>query len=294
VDDFSSNDFLIAHYNTISGKLEVLNTTDDLLFSSELKLSDRGGLLLESGQILKGLKELVKNNDTRFPSLAERFIEKLVDPTPNLQIEDSILSKLSTAPELSDVSYRKMALDKIEICANGTPENFASVLLTSTRAGLRETKAGTYCAIFNIGAVLKSQKSKLLVELRSAFGSRSTKALNLEQFEVCSLKDRVFLDKTPQGTVLSIQCPESNQAVAMSPIEVCPDIEKHCPNATFEIFRATNRSQAFQRIGKTKSPVWIDSQVSPEQSFTYRVLAISKSGRSSLAEPALSRIEEVK
>lgn len=165
VKSLSRNDFLAGYYNTIDGNLSLEDIMGKELFLISHQESERGGLLFNTGQILKGFQSQIKNSgDSSFESLAERFARKIIQgfPIPSLSEADvqESLVKIKT------VEAKMVRTGIYQICATGTPGMQAGIVQRQQRTNLREISAGRYCGNYRL-----PPGGKWSAEIRSPFGA---------------------------------------------------------------------------------------------------------------------------
>jgi hypothetical protein len=191
IDTFRRDSILAGHVNILGGSLSYRGAKQQLLAKSEHTESERGGLLFNSGQLLKGLTDEIDNlQDKKFDSWVKRYAEALVRALPEPKIAASDASP--TAPSIERISLTERRAG-IEICAFGTPGSQARVLFTGDTAPLIEAgETGRYCLTLPSYIDRKSLQGAK-VEISNAFGLRAVQAV----------PDTQNLMPCPQATLLA-------------------------------------------------------------------------------------------
>jgi hypothetical protein len=202
LESFSKRDFLAGYYNTLSGSVSFVDRSGNELVAVEHTQSEKGGLLFNSGQIIQGvISQVNSSGDAAYEELASEFAKAVVDelPAPSRATIDGAPEGLSVA--ISSTTAEWDGPSRYTVCLLGTPHSFASVLVGTQRATLREISPGKYCGAFS-GLVASGAQSPAFVELRSAFGNSDRESITLPAQGLCEVQARaVYANET-----LALKC----------------------------------------------------------------------------------------
>lgn len=168
IDSFSRTSGLIGHVNTIGGVLTVRDSNSQVLVKTRHSEVERGGLLFNSGQVLKGLKSEVSNlGKDNFEQWIDRFADGLARSLP--RPTKSTVEQLGERPEIKQASLQKVD-QQFQVCAEGSPMMSARVRASTLELPLGElSEGGRYCALLPdyVDAV---EVAAGTVEITSPFG----------------------------------------------------------------------------------------------------------------------------
>lgn len=168
----SETDWGIISYNAINGNAKLEDSAGRDLYTASSSASKSGGLILQSGQIIKAIKNIYINSaDETFLNLSSTLANDLIEPLPAQ--DSSILDEFSSVIE--NVNKSKINSDFYKVCIQGTPNSLASIIYNKERTTLREISMGRYC-----GSVYGSGSGETLnLELRSPYGVQALSKIGL-------------------------------------------------------------------------------------------------------------------
>lgn len=262
----SRMNLLAGFYNSIDGALELQDRSGLPIGTIEHTQREPGGLLFNSGQLFEGIQSTAENfADNRFVRLAERFVRTLVVrlPPPHHPASNTHLLALQS------VEVVPRGTGRYEVCAVGTEGVFASLVVRGDRFPMREVAPGRYCiaALLDLSTPARNDHR---VELRTSYGSFIEARIDGELPSSCTLETvltAAYLDH-PQ---LSLTCPNSSD-------QRCEVELEECRNATLIVYRASESTGPFNRVGSTRRTPWVDRSAAPRPRWVYEVLAKSDDG----------------
>jgi hypothetical protein len=170
ISSLSENDFILGYYNTLSGKLRLLEPSGAVTVEVEHRESQRGGVVFQTGQIVQGISEQVANaSGENATFLVSRFVRRVVRELPVVEGQDSDIEVLQAIVAEPEVELRNN--DVAHKCVNGTADSLATVTIGKQTSGLREVTPGRYCTILRVKEFIQ-RDAKAHVELRTPFGSK--------------------------------------------------------------------------------------------------------------------------
>lgn len=256
----SRTNLLAAFYNSIYGTVTVTDPQGKELFNIPHTESERGGLLFNSGQVFQGLISTAENTEqASFTRLAEKFAQAIALELPRPSIKEQS-SPASSEIQIQSVSSEPKGDSRYKICAKGTPDAQAALVIDRLRGMLREEKRGEYCGIFPIGGVLQDD-SRIAVELRSSYGTSVQKRLDQTAFASCLPEGLVTLT----DGYLRLGCNDSQSD--------CEKKLKVCRNHKLLVYKASSEGGPFVKSGTLSS-----NGERADKEPVYAVLPIGKDG----------------
>jgi hypothetical protein len=166
---------LIGHFNEVAGTLTISNTDGTMLTAIREIIRERGGLLFNAGQIIKGIVSSVQNTAKEKyallgAKLARNLALQLPIPAKSAPVAVSI-SSVTASYERGLARGRKSGTqaEASTVCLNGTPHQIARLKIDGREVNMIEISPGRYCRTIATEIVSNSAFSKQ-VELRSTFG----------------------------------------------------------------------------------------------------------------------------
>lgn len=252
LDSLSRNNFLLGYFNYLSGELFVRDKDDTELVSVSLSERERGGVLFESGQVIQGIISQVNNGgDAAFNKLASKFALSLVGALP---VNSEPLLAVRAIPEGNEIALNKVTSERLpsgdfKVCASGTPDSFAYLILGNERSALRETSHGTYCSM--LGALnIPETPTEYSVELRSIFGNSVRQPLALSLRAPCDIGTRISESENSKGLALELKCTSFGSSYANA-IGCTPDIAP-CAVTKVSVYRSATTNGVFQKFADFK------------------------------------------
>ena len=164
--------FFAGYYNAVEGSLTFQDPAGQDLVSVEHTESSRGGVVFESGQVIQGIINQVRNSEgDAVNRLGPKFVRTLVSKIPQ-RMKKTQLSK-AVEVSISQVETREVKPLVSEVCLQGTENGIAALLVNGQKATLRQTTPGRYCGIFR----LEQGINNATVELRSPYGTSVRRSL---------------------------------------------------------------------------------------------------------------------
>jgi hypothetical protein len=159
----SQNNLLAGYYNAISGEIRLVDRSGATLLQGAHTERESGGLLLQSGQVLQGIRDQIDHSDdTALDSLSKRFAQSFVQKLPKLET----LRPEANPLVIQSVNAKAVRPGVFEVCLDGTPHSLALFKVGRTRTNLRSKRDGSYCGIY----LLDNLTQGTSLELRSPFG----------------------------------------------------------------------------------------------------------------------------
>ena len=246
--DVSRNSFGIGYTNTIEGIVTLSDARDTILVQAEHSESERGGLLFDSGQIVRGLRDQIQSGgETYFKNLARGFARNLVHdfPTPSGTNQTQ-----SDAITVSDVSISPFGFGFQKICSKGTPGKDGAITFGRVRSSLREISVGTYCAIVSIPANIRMAS----ISLSSPWGSSAQQQVQVPPIAQCNIKKHLQIQKLATGSKVTLSCASLKNARTGA----CNDMIS-CSEYSLHIYRTNELPSPFSKLKQSGSSSWIDN-----------------------------------
>ena len=275
VKSVSRINFALGYYNTIDGTLKLINKSGTPLVTVDNTERERGGLVFNSGQVLEGLIDGVKNfGDDSFNKLADKFTRSVVAKLPEATGE--LTDKERNPVVIGNVDLKTLRPDVYQVCADATPASQTAVIINRYRSNLREVSSGKYCGIYRLDAALGAPNN-LLVESRSPFGVATRREVFLESDPLCSLDGKLRFDKKPDSVALSISCeaPKDNGGAGKA-IRCVNEKGQLCTAAKFYVYRSNAEVGPFEKIAELRNTSWSEAlkpDRKQDQAF-YQVVAV--------------------
>jgi len=157
---------LIGHFNEVAGTLTISTPDGSTLTSIKEIIRERGGLLFNAGQIIKGIVSTIENTaQEKYALLGAKLARNLA-----LQLPIPEKSAPSTVSITSvTASYEKGGLvpgksgkipEASTVCLSGTPHQIARLKIDSREVIMFEISPGRYCRTIATEIVGKSEFSK--------------------------------------------------------------------------------------------------------------------------------------
>ncbi len=177
IDSTRRVNFLAGYYNAVSGNLAFHDWEGEELIRVEHTQSSQGGLVFESGQIIQGVINQVRNSrEDPVNEVGAKFVRTLVREVPGRMKVRKLNSVVEV--DITEVKTRNLKPSVSEVCVHGTKGGIAALVLDGRKSTLRQTEPGTYCGIFRLENDL-DQTSGALVELRSPYGTAVRRAITV-------------------------------------------------------------------------------------------------------------------
>lgn len=278
--EISESSFGIGYTNTIDGELAFHDRAGNLLLYINHDESERGGIIFDSGQIVRGLREQFSSDgETFFKALARDFAREVVAGIPASMtpgaagIEDDVVIESTTIDAFAS-GFSK-------VCIKGTPARQGRIHFGRTTSSLREVSPGSYCTIVN----LPSEQVSITASLRSAWGGAATMPVKVPVLARCDITSRLKLKNSQPGKPVSIdlQCARLGNA---RQTKGCEEVVE-CKDFSLEIFRTYSTPSPFVKLKRASANRWIDGP--PQENTRYYGLLVDSNG---IAMPAISIIPE--
>lgn len=242
IDSFSKNNFVAGYYNQLSGRLSLLDPHGTELIAVDYTQSEKGGLLFNSGQIFQGIISQVNNSgDAAYQELASEFAKSVVEQLPAPVQTTAMAQREGLELALQSATAEWNSPTSYTVCLKGTPHSFASLLIGSNQATLRETSPGSYCSAFS-ALVASTAGTPATVELRSVFGNSERRELTLPARSPCALEERV--QSSPDH--IAIRCALVGQDVSRVQAG-CSETIKACNAEKLVLYTATSEAGPFEK-----------------------------------------------
>lgn len=267
IDSIARNNFLAGYYNSISGTFTISNSEKKELFFLDHSVSERGGLLFNTGQLIQGIISQVKNSgDSAEDALASRFINTAVAKIPSPKELPQNVD--ATAVAITSVTTTRLRDLVYQICADATPDSTASLLINGRKTNLREIRPGRYCGVYFLDQI--PSESAVTLDLRSPYGNSVQSEVALEPTMLCKLDESAKVLREKSGVKLLFPCDNGGDNRII-------------------VYRAPRRSGPYVKAGEISSASWTDPlKASSSESYVYAVVSKNSRGERSLPH-ALSR-----
>lgn len=267
--------FGVGYWNSVSGKLRLLNPAGIELLAVDHSEREQGGVVFQSGQAIEAITSTVRNaGDDAFNMLADKYAKTIALKIP--RVESSSNSARDEDP-LKSVSAQQIRNGVYEICAVGAERAIVSLVVNKQRTNLRPTKGGTFCGIYRIEpARAAGGAAKLYVEARSPFGQLDRQDVALDTPSRCDLDGKVELRRDDRRNLLSVRCVALNSAKKKSAPSSCSDAASSCSAEKLIVYRAPTDQGPFTKVTELRDYSW--SEPAKKDQVTYRVVAVDSRG----------------
>lgn len=275
--------FGVGYWNTVSGKLRLLSPTGVELALVDHSEREQGGLVFQSGQVIEGFQQTVRNaGDDAFNLLADKFAKTIALKLP--RVEQS--ADESDAPPITAVETRLVRSGLYEVCANGQESALVSLVMNRQRTNLRSVSPGRFCGIYRIEPTA-SGAGRLSIEGRSPFGKVSRKEIALESPLRCDLGGKVELKRDRSRNVISVRC-VTLAGRTQTAQSSCPADGAVCSAEKIVVYRSPSDQGPFTKVTELRDYRWSDPAA--RENVSYRVVAVDSRGVvSSPVTPAVTQ-----
>lgn len=259
VSSFAETNFLGGYFSRLSAAL-TLEQQKQKLVTIDHAVSDRGGIIFNAGQVLKGLQSQYERfQDSGFERLANRLVSEIVQKVPTPQGSTSLSGAAAETLVIQRPFIKERKPNGVEVCFEGSPQRFASLFLSSRRLPLREIKLGRYCGVIRGDA----KQEPAFVELKNVFGISARQEVDFSSMSECSIAPYLRVEKL-QGT--GVQLSALERPSTCEPIQLV-------------ILRASDKNSRPQQVAVVSSAKWIDNSVTGPEVPIYFVAAKAATGR---------------
>lgn len=240
LETLSTNDFLLGRFDTIRGRLIVINSQGKEIANAAYSHQEKGGLLLNSGSLGAAFKSISQTfSDDTFEPLAREFVRGLVNELGNPAVSRVDVSAL----KINQLTFSSAGRGLRQLCIDGTPGALASVKFSNRSTHLTEITPGKYCMAYSIQGAKDS--GKLIAELRSPVGLLVNKEFTTPD-DSCDLNDIVQTEKLGPDIGLSLVCkPKENE-------DECNKKKTYCGSLTKVVYSANSTDGPFVKQGEFK------------------------------------------
>lgn len=167
---------LIGHFNEVAGTLTISTPDGTILTTIKEIIRERGGLLFNAGQIIKGIVSTIQNTaQEKYALLGAKLARNLALqlPIPEKSPPAVVsISSVTASYEKRSVKARKSGVipEASTVCLHGTPNQIARLRIDSREINMIEISPGRYCRTIATEIFSNAGFSKQ-VELRSTFGA---------------------------------------------------------------------------------------------------------------------------
>lgn len=259
VSSFAETNFLGGYFSRLSAGL-TLEQQKQKLVTIDHAVSDRGGIIFNAGQVLKGLQSQYQRfQDSGFERLANRLVSEIVQKIPTPKGTSSLTGAAAETLVIQRPFIKERKPNGIEVCFEGSPQRFASLLLSSRRLPLREVKLGRYCGVIRGDA----KQEPAFVELKNVFGISARQEINFSSMNECGIAPYLKVERL-QGT--GVQLSALDRPLTCEPIQLV-------------ILRASDKSSRPQQVAVVSGGKWVDNSVTGAETPIYFVAAKAATGR---------------
>lgn len=257
--DITSNwdsNIIAAHYSTISGELRLSDMNNQKILEIQHRESDRGGLLFDSGQVVRGLSSQAEFSDSEaFRMLAKKFARNLaLALKPHLGRKDSTHRDFPTPVITSSV----VSPGEIKLCISvPAPDMRAYLLFGSMRTPLSpqsKTENGTTsCRNFSADAL--RQKPVPAIEVRDLRGNSRRTFLNSEKhlngwLSSCRTTTHAQWKDVKNSSDITFYCSvQDKDSVSAKCAQKDP-----CHAFRWKVYGAKTKSGPYVLLGETNEP----------------------------------------
>jgi hypothetical protein len=248
---FSRNNFIAGYYNQLSGEVLVADRDGRELVRVKHNENERGGVLLESGQIFQGIiSQRRQSGEGGFENLAEKFAQTAVQSLPPHATDSMTTRQEALEVSLSSASATWSSPRFFKVCAKGTPHSFAFLHIDTVATSLREVAPGEYCSAFSPVSTF-SPGAQTFVELKSAFGTSARQAVTLPVTPPCSLENRITVTEAPKDLQLTVSCARIGADTSRRTVG-CSAAVTQCQAEKLVVFKAAPLSGAFTKVAEVR------------------------------------------
>lgn len=270
IESASRSNFIAGYYNAISGILSLKTPTGNEVLRVEHTESERGGLLFNSGQLLRGLSTTADNSSPEaFNALADKFSKTIVSKLPAAKTTRRIES--ASTLSINKVALMRAANFSDELCIDAPSSLMAYAILGRSRSTLREVFPGHYCGRFRLDDI--PGLTSLAVEIRSAYGESDRQDVNTSTTKsaTCDLRDKVRAQLDSSGRLsIALQCLDASGSYT-----TCTVVPQECRGHEFRVYRSPKQLGPFERFAAFTGPSW---SARARASDSFQIVAVDKAG----------------
>jgi hypothetical protein len=259
VSSFAETNFLGGYFSRLSAVL-TLEQQKQGIITIDHAVSDRGGIIFNAGQVLKGLQSQYERfQDSGFERLANRLVSEVVQKVPTPQSNSDLSGVAAETLVIQQPLIKERKPNGVEVCFQGNPQRFASLFISSRRLPLREITLGRYCGVIREDA----REEPAFVELKNVFGISARRDIDFSSMDECSIAPYLKVERL-QGS--GVQLSALERPVTCEPIQLV-------------ILRASDKRSRPQQVAVVSSSKWIDNSVTENEVPIYFVAAKAATGR---------------
>jgi len=173
---------IIGHFNEVGGTLTIFRPDGTKITSISEVLRERGGLLFNAGQLIKGVVSSVKNTAQEKYTLLSAKLARNISlqlPIPEKSSPTSLsIFSVSTFYEKGEISVKKIGAkpEASTVCLNGSPHQLAKLAINKREINMIEIVPGKYCRTLAT-EIFTDSKFSGQVELKSTFGTEIRRSI---------------------------------------------------------------------------------------------------------------------
>ncbi|MBI4617178.1 MAG: hypothetical protein HY720_26430 [Planctomycetes bacterium] len=297
---------LVAYRRAMGGEFRLVDCRPGkggtVLWRSDHEESEWGGPLLESGQVITGIRRQIENSSAvAFYRICDRFCRRIVETMPP-EVGQAVKPQ-QHVPQIGEVEVRLprqgplAAGDRIEVALAGEPQHVASFDIGIYRNGIpmTEVSPGKYSGTYTVqvgdaveGAQIRAQLSTVFGETAVAQAQGSPVAIRARPplppagLEVRAEGAGVLLTWKPGSA--RAEAPEAGEN-AKEQIALAGASAPPPPAAGYLVYRAVATPLLFEEIGETRGPTEFRDESPGKGPVFYLVLAVDQAGNRSYPTP---------
>ncbi len=290
IDSISNIAPILGYRRALGGKFRLVDCRsqpEQILWEAEFTESQWGGPLLDSGQILRGIREQIENSSSlSFYRIADRFSRKIVEtlpaPTQPFQTEsdppriDAIEVRLSRGSSLRPG-------DGITVSLTGEPDRKASfdLGLDRKRIPMSEIAPGRYQGVYIVQVGDRIENAPIRAQLGTIFGETAIATHDGPPVTIRAL---------PPHSPSELQAQRETSGIALTWRTVTAastdDSPTHPTAVEYRIYRADDTPHDFREIGREQTTTFRDRSPINGPVF-YSIVAFDEDNNRSYPSAAL-------
>jgi hypothetical protein len=267
-----SSNFILAKYKEVGGRLNILNPDLKKVASIDSKVRVTGGVLLNSGQLVEGVKTSLYQ-DSGNP-IVYKMVSQLASSLPVPRSQIGVLPDAFNRPNVSNIDVRPLGDGRYQLCLN-TDGAYDDVFLQidSQRAALTSVEAHRFCGKYYLGDLVTPESQVSLV-VYSVYGLRTE--VNLDQLAFAECSASMLQSAIDNRACQDVSSKDTHGS--------CPQRFKHCNIAEFALFKKDSGQDVYRQVSSIASnanslnAALSDTLASEE----VRLVAHSKNGSTSI------------
>lgn len=273
-----NTNLLAAYYNSLDGKLELFDLDGKNLGSIEHRESERGGILLGSGQIFQAISDSISNVvDSPIAKLAKRFAVKIASELPSPKYSEDFYT--SDSLKINNIDIEPVSPGFAKLCVDGSPGNFAYLVANNIRTNLRTDGNGHYCGIFDGNVAPFFKETEYEIQLRDPAGQVVSKSFPSYSDRLCKLQPQAESYLKGGKKHIQIVCDSESNPSAIQNSKTCNlNLYPGCSSLEFVVYGSSEADGPYTKLARFNGLTW----QGPNQSIAYLKILPLLAGERSL------------